>query len=235
MIPIDKAVVAKVTKNNKHFEILLDPDSASKAKEDLKKGKQVDFMSILAIQDVFEDSKKGLRASKKDLQAAFETSDILEVAGIILKEGVLHTTEDQRDKEKQEKLDRIVALITMNAVDAQTKKPIPKYNVEEALKKAMFHVDNRKVEDQLQDAIKSAKKIIPLTFQERTIQITNVAPNLAGKCIEVCKKIAHIEKETWNADRSLTAVIKVPAGLREELMDKLNEAARGKIDLKLLD
>jgi len=235
MISIDKAVVAKIDKGKKQFEILVDPASAANAKEQLKKGKQIDMMNVLAIQDVFEDSKKGFRASKKDLQAAFETSDIMEVAEIILKEGVLHTTEDQRDKEKQEKYDRIASLIAMNAVDAQTKKVIPKSIIESAMKQAKFHVDERKVEDQIQDAIKQIKKIIPLSFQERTIQVSNISANLAGKCHELCKKIANVERETWNADKSWTATIKVPAGLREELMDKLNEITKGKIDMKLID
>ncbi|MBN2421194.1 ribosome assembly factor SBDS [Candidatus Woesearchaeota archaeon] len=233
MIPIDKAVVARVTKNNKHFEILVDPDSALNAKEQLKSGKDADLFNTLAVEDIFTDSKKGIRASKKEIQEIFGTDNLAEAAKIILREGVVHTTSEQRDKEKQDKLDRIVALISTNAIDAQTKNPIPRDIVSDALRKAMFHVDGRKVEDQLQEAIKSIRKIIPLSFQERTIQISNVAPNAAGQCHELCKKLANVEKEDWSSGWS--AVVKVPAGMREELMDRLNEITRGKIDMKLLD
>ncbi len=235
MIPIDKAVISRVNKIGKRFEILVDPNAAQNAKNLLKEGKNIDMSSILAIEDIFEDSRKGKRASKKDLESAFETSDIIEVAEIILKEGTINTTSEQRDKEKDDKWKRIVALIAMNAVDARTLKPVPQKTIEDALHQSKFNVDERKVDDQLNEAIKSVKKIIPIKFEERVIQVVNVAPHFAGTVMEICKKIGRITRETWNQDRSVTATISVPAGLREELMNKINDATRGKIDMKLLD
>ncbi len=235
MVTVDKAVHARLHKNGKEFEILVDPEAALKAKDALKSGKDVDIASILAIEDVFFDSKKGIRAGKKDLMPAFNTDDVLEAAKIIIKEGKIATTSEQRHKEIQEKLDRITALISTNAVDAKTKLPIPRKTIEDALKQAVFKVDERKVEDQLQDAIKAVKKIIPLSFEERKLQINKLAANVAGRCLETCKNLGTVTKQEWGNDGSMSISVTVPAGLREELMDKINAFTHGNADIKLID
>lgn len=233
MVTVDKAVFARLNKNGKEFEILVDPELAQKAKTDLKQGKSVNVANILAIEDVFFDSKKGIRAGKKDLMPAFGTDDVEEAAKIIIKDGKISTTADQREKEVKDKYDRITALISMNAVDARTKIPIPRKTIEDGLK--TFRVDERKVEDQLPDAIKVLKKIMPLTFEERKLAMNNIPANIAGRCFELCKKLAAITKQNWNQDRSLSIEVSVPAGLREEFMNKINEITHGNVEMKILD
>lgn len=234
MVAIDKAVVAKINKNGKEFEILVDPDKAQKAKEQLKKG-DIDISDILAIEDVFVDYKKGERAGKKDLLPVFDTADIMEVAKIILRDGKLHTTSQQRTKEQQDKWDKIVATIAMNAIDSKTRLPIPQKTINDALHKAAFRIDERKMEDQMPDAIKKLKAAIPFTFNERIIELKNIEPHFARPCLDLCKRMGSIKTQSWNADKSLSMVVVIPAGLREELIDKLNDLTRGKIDLKLID
>lgn len=234
MVDIDKAVFARLNKKGKEFEILVDPDLAQKAKEDLKQGKDVDVSRILAIEDIFFDSKKGIRAGKKDFMPAFDTADILEIAKIILKEGKIYTTGGQRDKERKDKWDRIVALISMNAIDAKTKMPIPSKSIEDALHKAMFRLDERKVDDQFPDAVKAVKKIIPMTFEEKKIQLKNLAPNVAGRCLDVCKKLGTITRQEWGNDQSLTLTLSIPAGLNEEFTDKINAITHGNVDMKYI-
>ncbi len=235
MIAIDKAVVARIQKGKAKYEILVDPELAQQAQAALKKGKFFDLTNVLAVDSVFDDVKKGARTPKKILQSTFETDDVLEVAAIILKEGVVHTTGEQRDKKRDDAWNKIVALISMNAIDGQTKKPIPSHVIADALHATHFKLDTRKVEDQLPDAIKHVKKVIALTFNERTLQLNNVTPSLARMCLDLCKKMGSVQKENWGADKSLTVVVKVPGGLREEFMDKINDITRGKIDMKLLD
>jgi ribosome maturation protein SDO1 len=235
MVTVDKATIVRLQRKGKEFEILVDPALAQKAKDDLKSGKDMDVSNILAVEDVFFDSKKGIRAGKKDFLPVFETADVLEVVKTILKEGRIYTTSDQREKQTKEKWDRIVALISMNAIDAKTKAPIPRKTIEDALHKAVFRInDAKKVEDQLQDAIKAAKKILPLSFEQKTIQLNNIPAHVAGKCLDICKKLGSVNKETWNADKSLTVVVAVPAGLNEEFVDKVNALTHGATDMKYI-
>ena len=236
MVTVDKATLARISKKGRQFEILVDPDLAVKARDTLRSGKDIDLSDILAVEDVFFDSRKGTRAGKKDLMPAFDTADIIKIAKIILKEGKIVETHEHMQKEMHEKFDRIVALISINAVDPKSKIPIPKKTIEDALRKAVFRVnDNKKVEDQLPDAIKAVSRILPVAFSNRTLQINNIPPSQATPCLNYCKNLGSIEKQTWNQDKSLTLVVKVPAGLREELMDKINALTHGNADIKIID
>ena len=236
MVDVDKAVFARLQKKGKEFEILVDPELAVKAKEDLKKGKDVEMNDILAAEGIFFDTKKGTRAGKKDLILAFDTDDAEVIAKMIVRDGKIYTSQDQRHKQTQEKWDRIVALIAMNAIDAKTKIPIPKKTVEDALRKAVFRIDdNKTVENQMQDAIKKIKELIPLSFNQKTLQINNIAPNLVTPCLNLSKNLGSITKENWNQDKSLTLTVSVPAGLKEEFIDRLNAITHGNADIKIMD
>ena len=57
MISLDKAVIAKMTKDGLKFEILVDPVKSM----DFKCGKEIPVEDIIASEEIFEDSKKGLR------------------------------------------------------------------------------------------------------------------------------------------------------------------------------
>ncbi|MFH8110099.1 MAG: ribosome assembly factor SBDS, partial [Candidatus Aenigmatarchaeota archaeon] len=65
MVTLDKAIVAKIEKGDKRFEILVDPELAYEYKE--KKIQNIDIRKLLAVDNVFKDSKKGMPASKQDL------------------------------------------------------------------------------------------------------------------------------------------------------------------------
>jgi ribosome maturation protein SDO1 len=235
MVTIDKAVPARINKKGKEFEILVDPELAQKARDELKKGSDADVSDVLAVEAIFLDSKKGIRAGKKDLLPAFDTDDVTTIAKSIIRDGRLYTTSEQRDKGRQEKWDRIVALISINAIDPRSKLPIPKKSIEDALHKAFFRSDERKVEDQLPDAIKAVKKIIPLSFHQKTLQFISIPANVAGRCRDVCKNLGSVKEEIWGVDRSLTITVEIPAGLTEELIDKVNALTHGTTEMKILE
>ncbi|HME87064.1 MAG TPA: ribosome assembly factor SBDS [Candidatus Nanoarchaeia archaeon] len=234
MIPVNKAVVARYTIGKAKFEILVDPELAAKAQTSLKKGKDVDMSELLATETVFEDSKKGKRASKQDLKRTFNTEDVFAAARMILKNGVVHTTAAQRSKKSHALWDKIVEVISANALDLKTNKTIPAHAIEDALHLSHFRLDNRKAEDQLPDAIKHVRKVLPIIFKEKTLQISNIAPGLAKKCLQVCKTLGSVQKETWSSEKNLSIVISVPAGLKDQLVDQVNDITRGKIDVQLL-
>jgi ribosome maturation protein SDO1 len=72
MVSVEDAVVAKISKEGTNFEILVDPDKAL----EFRKGKDTDMESILAVPEIFKDSKKGERHSSEDLHKAFGTTDV---------------------------------------------------------------------------------------------------------------------------------------------------------------
>ncbi len=236
MVDVDKSVFARLQKKGKEFEILVDPELALKAKDDMKKGKDVDLNGVLASEGIYLDTKKGIRAGKKDLVTAFDTEDTEVIAKAIIMEGKIYTSQNQRQKQTQEKWNRIVSLIAMNAIDAKTKLPIPRKTIEDALHKSVFRIDDgKRLEDQMPDAVKKLKELIPLSFNQKTIQINSIAPNLVTPCLNLSRNLGSITKESWNQDKSLTLTVTVPAGLKEEFIDKLNAITHGNADIKIIN
>ena len=83
MVSVEKAVIAKMSKGGLKFELLVDPVKAM----DMKTGREVPLDDLLPSQEIFEDSKKGLRASSANVGKAFGTTDIAKIANIIVKDG----------------------------------------------------------------------------------------------------------------------------------------------------
>ena len=63
MISLDEAVIARWKKGENHFEVLVDPYAAA----DLIDGKDIDIVQNLAIDTIFEDSKKETNAPQGSL------------------------------------------------------------------------------------------------------------------------------------------------------------------------
>ena len=98
MVTVEKAIIARIDKYGKHFEILVDSELAY----DLKENKSVSINKMLAINQVFTDAKKGMKAGAGDLQKAFNTDDVEKIASIIVKEGDLQLTTDFRRRKVDE-------------------------------------------------------------------------------------------------------------------------------------
>ena len=107
MVGIDKAVVARLKRNGKNFEILVDCEKAL----EFRKGKNISLYDILASDIIYKDNRKGERVSENDLMAVFKTTDVHEVVKIILREGEIQIKKEIRDSEREEKLRKIINLI----------------------------------------------------------------------------------------------------------------------------
>src|SRR3989344_2388462 len=99
MVNIDEAVIARYNKQGVNFEILVDCEKAL----DLKHGKNVDINDIVVVDSVFNDVKKGFRASEKDLIRIFDTSNFNDVALKIIKDGEVQLTAEYRERLRDEK------------------------------------------------------------------------------------------------------------------------------------
>ncbi|MFC1728151.1 ribosome assembly factor SBDS [Nanoarchaeota archaeon] len=229
MTLIEDAVVARLQSGKSKFEILVDCEKALA----LKEGKNIDISEVLVDDKVFSDSKKGLVVAQKELENIFGTSEINEVAKQIIEKGKVHTTSEHRDKERDEKWKRIASLIHTNGVDPKTGIPHPLERVENAMREAKVNIDGRKAEDQFLDVIKALKVIIPISFETRQIELV-IPPKHTGPVFPVVKKMATIQRDEWKNDGSLHLTAEIPAGLRDEFMDKLNALTHGEIEIKIL-
>ena len=76
MVKLEDAVTARFDSHGEKFEILVDPDLAL----ELKKGNDVNLSDLLAVETVFKDAAKGTEQSPEELNKAFATTDVLEIA-----------------------------------------------------------------------------------------------------------------------------------------------------------
>ena len=221
MVSVDKAVIARLEKGGKHFEILVDPELAYKFRE----GKSVSMAEMLAVNEVFKDAKKGMPVSRQDLIEVFGTDNIDEIAKVILKEGNIQLTTEFRRKKLEEKKKQIADFIARNSIDPQTKNPHPIDRILNAMEQAKVHIDIFKsVEEQVDDVIKAIRGIIPISFEKIRIEV-KIPPQHAGKCYGIIKSFGVEPK--WQSDGSLQAILEIPAGLRESLYTKINNITHG--------
>ncbi|MBI3260585.1 MAG: ribosome assembly factor SBDS, partial [Ignavibacteriae bacterium] len=157
MVTVDEAIIAKIVKNGKHFEILVDPELAY----ELRDGKSVSIQKMLAINIICTDAKKGDKASTADIEAAFGTTDIEKITEHIVKHGEIQLTTEFRRKKVEERRKQIANLISKNAVNPQTKMPHPADRILNAMEQSHFSVDPMKTaEQQMDDAVKAIKQIL---------------------------------------------------------------------------
>ncbi len=230
MVTLDKAVIARLKKAGMEFEILVDPYLA----RDLKEGKEVDFEELLAVEEVFKDAKKGERASAEELMKAFGTSEVRKIARIIIEEGEVQITAEQRKEMLEAKKRQIVTFISRNAIDPRTGAPHPPARIERALEEAKVHIDIFKpVEAQIKDIVKALKPILPLKFEEMEIAI-KVPAQYAGKAVAALYNFGGVTREEWQRDGSWICVMRIPSAMHGELMDLLGKVAKGEALTKIL-
>ncbi|MDI6888348.1 MAG: ribosome assembly factor SBDS [Methanocellales archaeon] len=230
MVTLDKAVVARCKSHGAHFEVLVDPDAALA----LKRGEDVSIDNVLAVEDVFEDAGKGERAAEDDLRRAFGTTDIHSAAREIILKGELQLTSEQRKRMQEDKRRRVIDVIARNAINPQTGSPHPPSRIEKAMEEAGVHIDPFKnVDEIVTEVMKKIRPIIPIRFEEVKIAV-KIPPQYAAKSYGDITGFGQLEKQEWQNDGSLVAVIKIPAGMQDDFYGLVNRLTKGEAETKLL-
>ncbi len=230
MVSLDEAVIARFKKGDHEFEILVDPYRAY----EFKKGKEIPLEEILATDEIFTDAKKGFRASQEDLQKVFGTTDIQSIVRVILLEGDIQLTTEQRRKMQEEKRKAIVNLIAKLCVDPRTGYPYTPARIEAAFEEVGIHVDPfRDPESQAKEIIKELKKHLPIKVEYLKIRVI-VPPQYSAKAYGLIKSYSP-QKEEWTTDGSLEAVLEIPAGVFSEFSDKVNHLTHGDVQIDVIE
>ena len=100
MVSLDDAVIARLEKGGSRYEILVDPELVDAWKEDHT---SVDIDDLLAVSEVWTDSRNGERPTSEALEKVFGTIDIQHCVETILRQGSIQLTTAQRKKMVNEK------------------------------------------------------------------------------------------------------------------------------------
>ena len=230
MVNLDDAIVARLETHGETFEILLDPSAMNL----IKAGKEIDLLEYLAVEDVFNNARKGTRPAEDKIREAFGTSDVKEIGEKIIAKGEVQITAEQRKEMLQAKRQQVITYIAANAINPQTKLPHPPMRIEMALEEAKFHADPFKsVDRQVEEAMKLLRPLPPIKFEKTKVAIKMKGDDY-GKCYDDLIHFGLVEKEEWQSDGSWIGIIEIPAGLIDELRVKIGNKTKGSATFKEL-
>ncbi|MCP4762296.1 MAG: ribosome assembly factor SBDS [archaeon] len=257
-IDFGKFIIAKLKRNNKISEMVVDPIKAWNTKiligqemkkrslstenaealtiEDLKKMPDIDINDIFEGLILFEDAKKGDVYPNSFLEEMFKTVDPINIAYQFLLDPKTewNWTKAQREEFSKKKRKQIVNLLAKNAINPQTKKPHPPQRIEKAIKEAKYNIDmNKSAEEQIKDVIHAISAIIPIKMENVELAV-KIPASFAAKAYGTVEKYGRVKQSEWQNDGSWVGVTDLPAGLEAEFLDKINKLTHGRGQIKIL-
>jgi ribosome maturation protein SDO1 len=225
-----KFTTVRLNLGGESFEILVHPDAALS----YKMGRNVELSQVLAVDEIFSDESKGLRASSEKLNKSFRTTDIMQAAQRILSEGELQLTIEQRRRLTDEKRKQIIALIARNYIDPKTGLPHPPLRVEQALQEVRVSIDPfRDAESQSKAIVDALRAILPMKAEKVRLAV-KIPAQFTAQAYGALKSSCDIVKEEWGADGSLIAMVELPAGVHSSLVERLGATTKGSAQVKLM-
>jgi len=226
----EKYTVARMTKDNEHFEVLVKPQKAL----DFRTGKIAAITEVLVTETIFSDANKGTKVADDALRKSFGTTETLKVADIILKKGTIQLTTEQRRKMIEDKRKQIIDFISRQCVDPKTNLPHPPLRVENAMEQVHYSIDPFKpLEEQAREIIKLLRPILPLKMEQVSVGV-RVPSEHSAKAYGTIKGFGSIKREEWRADGSWYGVLEMPAGLYAPFLEKLGEMTKGSGEAKIV-
>ena len=220
MVSMDDAVIARLEKGGKRYEVLVDPDLVNIWKGD---NESVSLDDLLATDEVWHDVKNGERPTVEKLEAVFGTTELETCVVKIINEGSIQLTTDQRKQMIEEKTRQVIADICMLGIDPQTKMPHPPQRVENALIEARFKADPFKpVEKQVKDAVGMIRELIPISFT--TVRLAFMIPGVNyGSVYSMVRE--DILKEEWQSNGDWIFTVEITAGMKTDYIAKIGKKA----------
>tara|TARA_Y100000991_G_scaffold211297_1_gene193659 strand:- start:3658 stop:4350 length:693 start_codon:yes stop_codon:yes gene_type:complete len=216
MVSLDKAVLARLEKGGKRYEVLVDPALVEAFKESPD---EVDINDFLAMDEVFHDARGGERPTGDAIENVFGSQDIVVITTAILEKGSIQLTTAQRKQMVETMRQQIIHRIHSEAVDPKTKSPHSKTRIELALDESRYSVDPfKRLEDQVKDAIAKLKPLIPLSFE--TVRLAFKVPGSAYGSVSQLLR-TYQQKDGWLEDGSWACVIECSAGMKGEIIGQV--------------
>ena len=231
MIPLEKAVVARLESYGERFEILVDPNQAAR----LRQGENLDLEDVVAALNIFSNASRGTRASEESLTKVFHSTDFSAVCRRIIEKGEIHLTAEQRRQMIEEKRRQVITFIARNAVNPQTGHPHPPQRIEMAMEEARVNIDPFKhLDEMVKETVKALRPILPIRFEELRLAI-KIPPDFAARAYGDIAAASTMEKDEWQKDGSWICVVRIPAGIQTEFYDLINKITKGEGVVKILN
>ena len=213
---------ARAKKGGKNFEILVDLDEAMKVKNG---DVNANINSAVLTDAIFYNLKSGEHAGISDLDEAFGTSDVMNVAEKIIKEGeVVQTTESMRAKHDA-KYKQVIDFLARNAVSPEGR-PYTPDRITKALVEAHVNIKNKPIESQITEISNQLGKILPIKIEMKKVKLQIPAIH-TGKAYSIIK--GFMIEEKWQNNGNLEVVVEMPSAMIFDFYDKINSATHGSV------
>jgi len=223
-------VIARFERHGERFEVLVRPEAVQQVRD----GKTVNVLDVIAIDTIFRDARKGTQAPKEKMKEVFETEDPLKVAELIIKKGEIELTTEQRREMMEQKRRAVVAHIAANAINPQTGAPHPPQRIEIAMEEAKVRLDERKgLEENVKVVLEGIRPLLPIRFEKVKIAVKLNAEECA-RCYGDLKAFGAILQEEWQKDGSWIGVVEMPAGMQTDFLEKLNAKTKGNVETRIV-
>ncbi|MFW9993810.1 MAG: ribosome assembly factor SBDS [Candidatus Odinarchaeota archaeon] len=227
--------IARLKRQGKKFEILIDPDLAFKYRTGQIKLEDLDMHEFLEIDEIFTDVSKGIKAGQEELDLFGENLSVYEIATIIVEKGEIQLTQAQRQELIDRKRRWIINFIARNSLDPKTKYPHPPARIENAISKSKARIDPfEPAESQAKRVIKELQAILPIILEQVKLAL-KISPEYTGLSYGLVKRYAVIEKEQWTNTGHWVGVVTLAAGQQPEFLEKLEKVTKGHLEVKTLD
>lgn len=222
--------LARLKSHGKTFEVAINADKVVAYKE----GEAIDIEELVQSPKIFSDMKKGLPASKEDLDDVFGDAKDMERIKKILDDGEIQFTQKYRKLLREQKTKKIVNLIHRNAIDPKTGLVHPENRIIAAMQEANVKInDLKRAQDQVKDIVQLLRPIIPISIEKVVYQIT-IPAQFAGRVHGTLISLGTMLNEQWLNDGSLITKVELPAGLGQELVQTVNAMTQGSSQVQKL-
>jgi len=223
------STISRLSLRGEKFEIIVAPDPAL----NFKLTGRGDIRKILLIDEVYSDSKKGLRASSEKLKKFFGTTDVFKIAEKILLEGELQLTSEQRRRMIENKRQQIIAMLSKSLIDPSLGNPIPSLRIEQALNQASVSIDPFKPpEEQVKNAIKALRQILQFKVNEVSFTLTCLQEE-STDVYGFVSSFGEVDQTRAQKDKNVKMIARIPSVLMTYFLEKLGEkyGDRVKVDI----
>lgn len=221
--------ISRLILHGEKFEIIVAPDPAL----NFKLTGKGDIRKILLVDEVYSDSKKGLRISSEKLKKFFRTTDVFAIAEKILLEGDLQLTGEQRRRMIESKRQQVVAMLSKLILEPSTGNPIPSLRIEQALSQTSVSIDPFKPpEEQLKNVVKALRQALQFKVNEVVLTIT-CPQTLSSDAYGFANSMGEVDQTRVQRDKSVKLVVRVPSAIMSYFLESLSRkyGDQAKVDI----
>jgi ribosome maturation protein SDO1 len=222
-VRLTNVAVVRLKRGGKKFEIACYKNKVV----NWRSGVETDLSEVLQADGVYENVTRGNLAKKKDLLAAFDTTDTEKVCLNILKHGKLQVSSKERQVEIETMFKDIARIVAEKCINTHTKRPFTVSTIERAMKDTLHYAvkQSKNTKQQALAVIQMLKEHLPIERAHMKIQFT-----LPSKLLKPLKKgmekynLVYVKEDFMGANCTVTCNIQ-PGAYRslDETLKKLNK------------